>query len=50
MTSVDVEAKPLDAAVAEIVASDANEGLIICWPGHLAYLQTEADGGYLLVR
>ncbi len=50
MTPVDVEAKPLDEAVAEIVTSDANEGLIICRPGRLVYLQTEVDGGFLLVR
>ena len=38
----------LDEAVAEAIR--ANEGLVICQPGTLAYLETETDGGFILGR
>jgi hypothetical protein len=51
MSSVDVELMPIDRAVAELVGCDGEaEGLVICIAGRLAYLQTEADGGFVLAR
>jgi hypothetical protein len=43
------EPKLLDDALAELMVPGA-DGLVICIPGRLAYLQTEVDGGYLLAR
>lgn len=40
--------RPLDEAVAEAIR--ATEGLVICLPGALAYLETETEGGFVLSR